>query len=131
LATAQSARGSIFLFLDRKKGMETQFTDLLSKYHPAIRQHVDLATLIPHMNAAGLVSTEDISFLNNRLYPISSRIDYLIFCLPRKGKDAESLFIECLEKAADHRGHTTLSKILHKAISERPPIDLAVGPVKV
>ena len=78
-----------FRFFCDRKDMEKQFTDLLSKFHSSIRQYVDLGTLIPHMNAAGLVSSEDISFLNNSLYPISSRVDYLIFCLPRKGKDTE------------------------------------------
>lgn len=98
------------------------FRQLLKKCHSSIRDYANLDTLIPYLNEEGLLSQEDLSFLNNKLYQQSHRIDYLIFSLPSKGSDAESRFMKCLENAKDHLGHEELLKILHKTISERPAI---------
>lgn len=100
-----------------------QFEEVLSKSHSSIRQYVDLDSLVPYLNEEGLLSKDDLSFLNNKLYQQSNRIDYLICSLPSKGNDAESRFMKCLENAKDHSGHEDLLKILQHNISERPVLE--------
>ncbi len=81
---------------------------------PEIISYTNLRHLVPFLYAAKLLTDAEFAELLNEKQPEHEKTLRLLAILKTKGPDWPQQFATCLEKAADHRGHACILKVLEQ-----------------
>ena len=90
----------------------------LNKCHVILANSLDVQTILPHMIARLLLTSNEIDTLINPYVTNFHKVNYLVQILPRKGNGWLDTFIDCLESTSEGTGHSKIAQELKNAKHE-------------
>lgn len=81
------------------------------KHNKDLRRLLNMTEVMPFLNKQ-LLTPNEMEELQSEHKTRYGRVDYLVRILGTKGREAPSLFIDCVKQANEHMGHDELATIM-------------------
>ena len=94
--------------LSAKTTLAVDFERVLQKHHSDLRKSLGIEELIPSLRSLDLLTKDEWEVLSSQ-QTRQQKIDYLVALLPRKGENAYTHFVVCLESEKCHLAHQELA----------------------
>ena len=96
--------------------MDFIYRQALNACHVELRQYLDPQTILPNLNAKGLLTSNEEESLQNGT--TQAKVDKIKELLPTKGEGWWDKFIDCLKETTQGTGHSTLLECLEDALKK-------------
>ena len=80
---------------------------------------INIKAIFPFLIEQKLITSDEREHLLNPHHSDGDKVNKLMVWLPKKGPDALTRFIQCLEDSSDGTGHEVLAKKIRKAMYEK------------
>ena len=100
--------------------MDVEHRNFILRHEEAIKELIDLNTLVPKLYNKGLLTKDEREDLLDFNILRTHRKIKLVTTLSNKGKDAPRLLIECLREEKTHLPHAELAEILEHNLHASP-----------